>query len=118
MGYRINNNTPTIADIAIQRLHRQHLIEGLSSPVDVVHSLGAVQSQDFTGAIWALGQRCASTTDDEVTRRFNEGKILRTHMLRPTWHFVAPQDIRWMQELTAPRVHALNKYYYTLLSAN
>ncbi len=59
--------------------------------------------------------RCASTTDDEVTQRFNEGKILRTHMLRPTWHFVAPQDIRWMQELTAPRVHALNKYYYNKL---
>ena len=116
MGYRINNNhNPTLADIAIQRLHHQHLIQGLSNPVDVVHHLGAVQSQDFTGAKWALGQRCASTSDDEVTRLFNEGKILRTHMLRPTWHFVAPQDIRWMQELTAPRVHAFNKYYYNKL---
>ncbi len=87
----------------------------MSSPVDVVHSLGAVQSQDFTGAKWALGMRCTSATDDEVTRLYNGGKILRTHMLRPTWHFVAPQDIRWMQELTAPRVHALNKYYYNKL---
>ncbi|MGH3343068.1 MAG: DNA glycosylase AlkZ-like family protein [Carbonactinosporaceae bacterium] len=41
--------------------------------------------------------------------------MLRTHVLRPTWHFVLPQDIRWMLELTAPRVHALNAYYYRKL---
>src|SRR5262249_49691812 len=28
-----------------------------------------------------------------------------THVLRPTWHFVAAADLRWMLELSAPRVH-------------
>ena len=105
----------TLTDIANQRLHNQHLIESLRSPDEAVRSLGAVQSQDFIGAKWALGQRCTQTTDDEVTGLYNKGKILRTHLLRPTWHFVAPEDIRWMQELTAPRVHAFNKYYYNKL---
>ena len=105
----------TFTDIAHQRLHNQHLLSGLSSAEDVVRSLGAVQSQDFAGAKWAVGQRTKSTTDEGITDLFNAGKILRTHMLRPTWHFVAPEDIRWMQMLTAPRVHMFNKYYYKKL---
>src|SRR5688572_12653345 len=101
----------TIEDVAAQRLHNQHLLKDFKDPVGVVRSLGAVQSQDFVGGKWALGLRC-QTTDETVTKLFNEGKILRTHALRPTWHFIAAEDIRWIQELTGPRVHAFNKYYY------
>ena len=101
-----------MTDIAAQRLHNQFLITGLANPQNVVRKLGAMQAQDFTGAKWAVGLRSKDTTDGVVTKLFNEGKILRTHMLRPTWHFVAPEDIRWMQSLTAPRVHAFSKYYY------
>lgn len=46
------------------------------------------------------------TTDARIERAFDQGQILRTHVMRPTWHFVAPADIRWMLELTAPRVHS------------
>lgn len=66
--------------------------------------LGAVQSQDYTGAKWALGQRSRGATDSEVDRLFDQGAILRTHVLRPTWHFVLPEDIRWMLRLTGPRI--------------
>jgi hypothetical protein len=45
-------------------------------------------------------------------RAFNDGALLRTHLLRPTWHFVAPADIRWLLALTAPRVHGLNGTFY------
>lgn len=100
-----------LQDIANQRLHNQHLVESLERPEDVVRSLGAVQAQDFTGAKWAIGLRC-KTTDAAVTKAYNDGKILRTHILRSTWHFVAPEDIRWIHELTAPRVHAFSKYYF------
>ena len=48
-------------------------------------------------------------------RAFDQGRILRTHVLRPTWHFVSPADIRWLLALTAPRVHAANAYYYRKL---
>jgi len=102
----------TLTDIAALRLHNQFLLEGLDDPATVVRRLGAVQAQDFTGAKWAVGLRSKDTTDEAITKLFNEGKILRTHMLRPTWHFVAPEDIRWMQALTAPRVHVFNRYYY------
>lgn len=104
----------TTADIANQRLHNQHLLENSRSPINVVRSLGAVQAQDFVGAKWAVGLRC-NTTDAAVQKLFDDGKILRTHALRPTWHFVAAEDIRWIQELTAPRVHAFNRYYYKKL---
>ncbi len=79
---------------------------------DVVRWLGAVQSQDYGPAKWAIGHRVRGLRDSEVDRAFAEGIILRTHVLRPTWHFVLPEDIRWLLELTAPRVHAMNAYHY------
>jgi hypothetical protein len=72
--------------------------------------LGAVQSQDFHGAKWALALRLRNATDESIEQAFNGGKMLRTHVLRPTWHFVMPEDIRWLAELTAPRVKAANAY--------
>jgi hypothetical protein len=101
------------ADIARHRLHNQHLTGApLKSPVEVVKWLGAVQAQDYPGAKWALAQRTPGVTDAAIDQVFAEGAILRTHVLRPTWHFVSPEDIRWMLELTAPRVHAVNATMY------
>lgn len=74
--------------------------------------LGAVQSQDYGPAKWSVAERTGGVGDAAVDQAFADGAILRTHVLRPTWHFVAPADIRWMLELTGPRVHALNRYYY------
>ena len=74
--------------------------------------LGAVQAQDFDGAKWAVAQRIQKAGDGEIERAFADGSIVRTHVLRPTWHFVAPADIRWMLELTAPRVHAGMSGYF------
>jgi len=103
-------------DIARLRLHNQRLsTTTFKNPGDVVGWFGAVQSQDYAGAKWALGQRIQNATDAAIDRSFNEGKILRTHILRPTWHFVTPADIRWMLMLTAPRVHAANAYMYRQL---
>lgn len=73
--------------------------------------LGAVQAQDYAGAKWALGQRTTGATDADLDRLFDEGAILRTHVMRPTWHFVAPADIRWLLALTAPRVRARLAYH-------
>jgi hypothetical protein len=74
--------------------------------------MGAVQAQDYTGAKWGVGMRCRGVFDLDVDVAFNEGRILRTHVLRPTWHFVVPSDIRWMLALTAPRVNAVSAYYF------
>src|SRR5688500_9757152 len=106
----------TSLDVAGQRLHNQHLSStDFKKPADVVKWLGAVQAQDYYGAKWALGQRMVGATDDAIEKAFAEGKILRTHILRPTWHFVAPADIRWMLRLTSSRVNAANSYYHRKL---
>lgn len=95
--------------IAVARLHRQHLATPptLTRAVDVVRALGAVQSQDFPGACWAIGMRSTGVTEGDIQRAFDAGEILRTHVLRPTWHFVPAEDLAWMQQLTGPRVGAL-----------
>jgi len=84
-------------------------------PGDVVAWLGAVQAQDFAAAKWALGLRLPQATEAQIEKAFNDGAILRTHVMRPTWHFVAPQDIRSLLALTAPRVQALNSHMYRKL---
>src|SRR5512134_3646462 len=96
-------------DIAHQRLHNQRLSgEKLGTPSEVVRWLGAVQAQDYAGAKWGLKLRLQSATDKEIDRAFADGAILRTHVLRPTWHFVIPDDIRWMLALSAPHIYAIN----------
>lgn len=102
--------------IVQHRLHNQLLSQTeLIRPSQVVDWLGAVQSQDYAGAKWAIAQRTKGLTDAGIDQAFNEGKILRTHFLRPTWHFVTPEDIRWMLALTGPRVHAGNAFMYRQL---
>src|SRR6266545_102782 len=98
-------------DITSSRLHNQRLSQSnFQNPADVVNWLGAVQSQDFAGAKWAIGLRTNGLTEADVERAFADGSILRTHVMRPTWHFVTPTDIRWILALTAPRVSALLAY--------
>ena len=63
-----------------------------------------MQSQDYPGAVWALGQRMASATAASIGADFDDGAFIRTHVLRPTWHFVAPEDLRWLLALSGPRL--------------
>ena len=94
-------------DIPMQRLYSQHLLgPKFNSAADVVAHFGAVQAQDYAGAKWAVAQRAHGLTDADLDRALADGSILRTHVLRPTWHFVTPDDIRWLLALTAPRVKA------------
>jgi hypothetical protein len=103
----------TAADLLSARLRNQQLTESTRrAPADVVSWLCAMQAQDYPAAKWAIGVRAPRCHDADVEQAFNDGQILRTHVLRPTWHFVTPADIRWMVALSAPRLHAVNAYYY------
>jgi winged helix DNA-binding protein len=96
-----------VNDIPARRLQAQRLTgEPFKSPLDAIRWLTAVQSQDYAGAKWALGQRSRKTTDAALDRLFDQGAILRTHVLRPTWHFILPEDIGWLLALTGPRIRA------------
>ncbi len=99
------------------RLRNQRLLSTtFRQPAEVVGWLGAVQSQEFAQAKWALGQRMVEATDRLIEQAFDAGAILRTHVMRPTWHFVTPEDIRWLLALTKPRVHARNRLSYQQLA--
>jgi hypothetical protein len=98
--------------VLAERLANQKLTDStLRKPEEIVGWLGAVQAQDYIGAKWALALRGRDLTDTDIERAFAAGRILRTHVLRPTWHFVTPGDIAWMLALTGPRVQRLNRGY-------
>jgi hypothetical protein len=99
------------AAVLHRRLRAHRLVASREQTArDVVHHLGAVQAQDFAGASWAVAQRLAPSAADDVLAALASGAIVRTHVMRPTWHLVAASDLRWLQQLTAPRVRQLCSY--------
>jgi hypothetical protein len=104
-----------LSEIPQRRLGTQRVAgpeaEKFASVREAVRWMGAVQSQDYLAAKWAVGLRMGNCTEAAFDESFSRGEILRTHVMRPTWHFVAPEDLRWMLALTAPRVNALRAYY-------
>jgi len=99
-------------DLARRRLFAQRLAGApLRTPEAVVRHLGAVQAQDWLGAKWAIARRCPGVTSADLDQALADGRLLRTHVLRPTWHVVAPADLRDWLALSAPRVKAMNASY-------
>jgi hypothetical protein len=99
--------------VLCRRLATQRLQDsGLQKATDVVRLLGCVQSQEYGHALWSLGMRTSGLVAADVQAEFDSGSFLRTHILRPTWHFVAAEDIRWILQVTAPRVQKLNQTIY------
>lgn len=97
----------TLTQIAAFRLQNQHITHpAFSQPKEVAAWLGAIQAQDYTHAKWAVGLRIPGSTDTDIEQAIDRGDIVRTHVLRPTWHFAAAEDIRWMLALSAPQVKA------------
>jgi winged helix DNA-binding protein len=92
-------------DIAITRLNSQQIAGSkLSTANEIVSWMGAMQAQDFNMAKWAIGIRSKNLTEQSIDAAIDSGEIIRTHVLRPTWHIISAQDIYWMIELTGPRI--------------
>jgi hypothetical protein len=93
------------ARVLAQRLATQRLSSApLPTAAAVVRLLTAMQCQERDQAFYSLGMRSRRKTLTAVQRELDAGDLIRTHVLRPTWHFVAPEDLRWMLALTSPRV--------------
>ena len=100
-------------DIIRYRLFNQQIAETkFRKPAEIVSWLVAMQAQEYAMSKWAIGLRLPGSTDEMIEKAFTDGLILRTHLMRPTWHFVTPNDIRWLLKLTAPRVEAINAFTY------
>lgn len=99
--------TLTAINLAHLRLHNQHIAGApFTTPAEAVQWLGAMQAQDYPGALWSVGLRMQGVTVAEVERAITERAIIRTWPMRGTLHFVAPADVRWMLKLLTPRVIA------------
>ena len=106
----------TSSAIVARRLRAQRLTGApCATPEAVVGQLCAVQAQDYGLAKWSVGGRALGASDELVEAAFTSGAILRTHVLRSTWHFVLPGDIRWLLTATAPRVKARDAGRYARL---
>ena len=93
------------ATIARWRLRTQHLVEPFCPTADgVVGTLLAVQAENHVQATWAVAARTRECDPTDLTRLLDTGQVLRTHVLRPTWHYVRADDIGWLLDLTGPRV--------------
>jgi hypothetical protein len=90
--------------ICMLRLASQKISRGLENPADVVRWMTAMQAQDFHGAKWAIGLRAPGSTNRDVERAIESGRIVRSWPMRGTLHFVAPEDLSWILNLTAPRL--------------
>jgi len=94
-----------LSQLGKMRLASQQVaIHGMKTPQQLVEWMGAMQAQDYNMAKWAVGLRLNNCTEENVEAALDKGSILRTHILRPTWHFVSSKDIYWMLALTAPRL--------------
>lgn len=103
----------TTSDIINYRLINQQIARTkFKKPYEIVTWLIAMQAQEYAMAKWSIGLRLPGLIDADIEKAFNDGAILRTHLMRPTWHFVTPADIRWLLQLTGPRVHAASAFMY------
>jgi hypothetical protein len=100
-------------EIARRRLRNSRLTgTGFTTPDEAVRWHLAMQAQDYGPAKWSIGQRSKGLTDQDLDKALAAGSIIRTHVLRPTWHFVARDDLRWLLALSGPRVQQGNAGRY------
>ncbi len=94
------------AEVLAERLANQRLTGPLAGdPVQVVRELLAVQAQDAPIARAMIALRCG-TDEDAVLQAVAAGQLIRTHVLRPTWHYVAAEDLRWLLAATSAKVES------------
>jgi hypothetical protein len=92
-------------EISNTRLFNQKIEQpGFTSAKELVSWMGAMQAQDWSMAKWAIGSRLVHSTDEIVETALNNGEIIRSHLMRPTWHLVSADDIYWMNELSASKI--------------
>jgi hypothetical protein len=98
--------------ITSHRLQLQQIsAQQFTTPNQVVNWMGAMQSQDYEMSKWAVALRLPNMIENKIETALSNGEIIRTHILRPTWHLVSAENLRWMMDLSAPQlIRTLNSY--------
>jgi hypothetical protein len=105
-----NKSAINFSEIARYRLRNQQIAQsGFKTAKQLVAWMGAIQAQDVSMAKWAIGIRLPESTEKIIDSAIDTGEVIRTHLLRPTWHFVSCNDIYWMLELSANQIKASMK---------
>lgn len=95
----------TASELTANRLAAQQIAHPVStSAKELVRHMGVMQAQDYAMSLWAVGVRQPTITAADVQAAVDRGEIIRTHVLRPTWHLVSPDDVYWMTEFSARRI--------------
>lgn len=97
------------AVLQMRLLNQQLLTTSFKTPKEIVSWMGAIQAQEYLLSKWAIGIRLPGISEKQIDKAIDRGDILRTHILRPTWHYVAPEDIHWMLALSAINIKAASK---------
>lgn len=95
----------TLHEISVGRLKSQKISETeFKNPREIVSWMGAMQAQDYHMSKYAIGVRLLEPAEEKVESAIDKSEIIRIHVLRPTWHFIAADDIYWMLDLSATRI--------------
>ncbi|MFV0391082.1 MAG: DNA glycosylase AlkZ-like family protein [Paludibacteraceae bacterium] len=87
------------------RLSNQQIINSkFDNPIELLEWMGAVQAQDLPMAMLAIAMRVRNATVKNIEQAFNDGQLIRTHLMRPNWHIVSKNDIYWMLDLTTAQI--------------
>ena len=92
--------------ISLRLLSQQLAAPQFKDPAEVVAWFGAMQAQDYKGMRWAVSMRTRKPSARAFEKAYNDGRIIRTHLLRTTWQLIAGEDLGWMLALCRPRALA------------
>ena len=95
--------------IAIRLLNQQLVAPEFDDPVEVVGHLGAVQAQEYRMMRWAVSMRIKKPSAKAFKDAFDNGNIIRLHLMRGTWQLVTAEDYWMMIDLCAAKAIAVTK---------
>lgn len=94
-------------DIAAWRLESQWVTRPGDDARTVVGHLLGVQAENPRQSEWAVAARTAKPAPDSVPSLLADGTVIRTHVLRSTWHYALAEDVGWLLDLSGQRVRGV-----------
>ena len=95
--------------IAIRLLNQQLVAPQFNDPAEVVAHLGAMQAQEYRLMRWAVAMRTKKPSAKAFKKAFDDGRIIRLHLMRGTWQMVSAEDYWPMLELCATKAASVIK---------